>query len=112
VVDYGMALDLPRDFHYDSVYQLKTGISDSAMTGPQRLGRVPGRRSRMAVARRSGSIGSVGRWSADQIRAKMAVLSDIDDGPIAQNQRAAPESAMLVPLAAAKPVAAATHSTD
>ena len=42
VVDYGMdiqqALDLPRGFHYDGVYQLEAGISDDVMSGLQRLG--------------------------------------------------------------------------
>jgi len=47
VVDYGMdvqqALDLPRGFHYDGVYQLEAGISHSAISGLQRLGHVVAR---------------------------------------------------------------------
>jgi gamma-glutamyltranspeptidase/glutathione hydrolase len=42
VMDYDMdlqqALDLPRGFHYDGVYQLEAGISDGVMSGLQRLG--------------------------------------------------------------------------
>ena len=42
VVDYDtdiqQALDLPRGFHHDGVYQLEAGISDDVMSGLQRLG--------------------------------------------------------------------------
>jgi gamma-glutamyltranspeptidase/glutathione hydrolase len=42
VLDYGMdvqqALDLPRGFHLDGIYQLETGISDEVMSGLRQLG--------------------------------------------------------------------------
>ena len=41
VLDYDMdvqqALDLPRGFHYDGVYQLETGISDEVMSRLEQL---------------------------------------------------------------------------
>ena len=37
------ALDLPRGFHHDGVYQLEAGISDDVMSGLERLGHVVAR---------------------------------------------------------------------
>jgi gamma-glutamyltranspeptidase/glutathione hydrolase len=49
VLDYDMdvqqALDLPRGFHYDGVYQLETGISDEVMSRLEQLGHAVARPS-------------------------------------------------------------------